>query len=93
MFHKVKAVNALPDYKLSVLFCEGVTKIYDIKPLFERVPVFRYFKEHVDEIFAVSVDIGGYGIVWNEGLDLSCDELWNNGIQVEILIDNIKIEQ
>jgi hypothetical protein len=25
MFHKVKAVNALPDYRLSVQFAEGVT--------------------------------------------------------------------
>ena len=28
MFHKVKAVNPLPDYRLSVQFAEGVTKIY-----------------------------------------------------------------
>ena len=30
MFHKVKSVNALPDYNLSVQFCEGVKKIYDV---------------------------------------------------------------
>ena len=36
MFHKVKNVSAMPDYKLSVQFCEGVTKIYDVKPLFEQ---------------------------------------------------------
>lgn len=36
MFHKVKAVNALPDYRLSVPFAEGVTKIYDVKPLFAK---------------------------------------------------------
>lgn len=29
MFHKVKAVNVIPDYRLSVQFAEGVTKIYD----------------------------------------------------------------
>lgn len=34
MFHKVKNVNALPDFKLSVQLCEGVTKIYDVAPLF-----------------------------------------------------------
>lgn len=26
MFHKVKNVNALPDYRLSVQFCDSVTK-------------------------------------------------------------------
>ena len=36
MFHKVKAVNALPDWRLSVQFAEGVTKIYDVKPLFDK---------------------------------------------------------
>ena len=36
MFHKIKNVSALPEYKLSVEFCEGVTKIYDVKPLLEK---------------------------------------------------------
>lgn len=89
MFHKVKDVNALPDYRLSVQFCEGITKIYDIKPLFEKLPVFGYFKEHEDEFFGVSTDIGGYGIVWNDDLDLSCDELWENGVQVETPFDGL----
>ena len=38
MFHKIKNVAALPDYRLSVQFSEGVTKIYDVKPLFENLP-------------------------------------------------------
>lgn len=89
MFHKVKNVNALPDYKLSVQFCEGVTKIYDLKPLFEKLPVFSYFMEHEDEFFAVTVDMGGYGIVWNDDLDLSCDELWDKGVQVDTPFDGL----
>ncbi|MBD2443287.1 DUF2442 domain-containing protein [Dolichospermum sp. FACHB-1091] len=28
------------------------------------------------------VEQGGYGIVWNEDIDLSEDELWKNGITV-----------
>ena len=89
MFHKVKNANALPDFKLSVQFCEGVTKIYDMNQLFEKLPVFNYFKDKVEEFYAVSVDMGGYGIVWNDDLDLSCDELWENGIQVETPFDGL----
>lgn len=89
MFHKVKNVNALPDYKLSIQFYEGITKIYDIKPLFEKLKVFNYFKEHEDEFFAVTTDVGGYGIVWNDDLDLSCDELWDNGVQVDTPFDGL----
>ena len=79
----------MPDFKLSVQFCEGVTKIYDMNQLFEKLPVFNYFKDKVEEFYAVNVDMGGYGIVWNDDLDLSCDELWENGIQVETPFDGL----
>ena len=89
MFHKVKNVTALPDFKLSVQFCEGVTKFYDVKPLFDKLQVFRYFIDRAEEFYAVSVDMGGYGIVWNDDLDLSCDELWEHGIQTETPFDGL----
>ena len=76
MFHKIKNVSALSNYRLSVQFSEGTTKVYDIKPLFDRIPAFCYLKEHPEEFGTVSVDTGGYGIVWGDELDLSCDELW-----------------
>ncbi|MBQ1963334.1 MAG: DUF2442 domain-containing protein [Clostridia bacterium] len=89
MFHKIKNVFALPEYKLSVQFSEGVTKIYDVKPLFDKMPVFSDLKDNTQEFFGVSVDVGGYGIIWNDNLDLSCDELWENGIQVDTPFDGL----
>ncbi len=89
MFHKVKSVATLPNFKLSVQFSVGVTKLYDMKPLFERFPAFRYLKDAPAEFDCVSVDIGGYGIIWNDDLDLSCDELWENGAVVETPFDGL----
>ena len=89
MFHKIKNVSALPEYKLSVQFSEGVTKIYDVKSLFDKMPVFADLKDNVQEFFSVSVDVGGYGIIWNDDLDLSCDELWENGVQVDTPFDGL----
>lgn len=89
MFHKVKNVSALPDFRLSVQFSEGVTKLYDVKPLFEKLPVFRHLKEYPEVFNGVVVDIGGYGIVWNDDLDLSCDELWDHGVQVDTPFDGL----
>jgi len=89
MFHKVKSVAPLADFKLSVQFSEGVTKQYDMKPLFERIPAFRFLKDDPAEFAGVSVDVGGYGIVWNDDLDLSCDELWENGIAVKTPFDGL----
>ena len=49
MFHKVKSVNALPDFVLSVQFSEGITKTYDVKMLFERWPAFEKLKNKLRE--------------------------------------------
>ena len=89
MFHKVKNVSPLPEFKLSVQFSEGVTKIYDVSQLFEKIAVFKHFEEHPEEFSCVAVDVGGYGIVWDDDLDLSCDELWEHGVQVETPFDGL----
>ena len=89
MFHKIKNVAALPDYRLSVQLSESVTKIYAVKPLVEKLPVFAALKDDVRTFYSVSVDIGGYGIVWNDELDLSCDELWEHGTQVHTPFDGL----
>ena len=87
MFHKVKSVSALPDFQLSVQFSEGVTKLYDVKPLFEKLPVFNALKENPEEFSCVTVDDGGYGIIWGDDLDLSCDALWEHGTLLENCVE------
>ena len=89
MFHKIKNVSALPDYRLSVQFSEGVTKLYDVKPLFDRFSVFKTFQQLPELFHEVAVDVGGCGIVWNDDLDLSCDELWENGVVVKTPFDGL----
>lgn len=89
MFHKVKSVSPLPECRLSVQFSEGVTKIYDVMPLFKRLKPFRTFLKNPELFYGVYVDTGGYGIVWNDAIDLSCDELYENGEQVDSPFDNL----
>lgn len=89
MFHKVKSVSPLADFKLSVQFSEGVTKLYDMNPLFEKIPPFLHLKENPVEFACVTVDVGGYGIIWGDELDLSCDELWEHGVRVDTPFDGL----
>ncbi len=89
MFHKIKTVHALPDYRLSVQFTEGITKIYDVKPLFSKWEAFQILKQMPELFFNVEVDIGGYGILWNDNLDLSCDELFENGETIKTPFDGL----
>lgn len=89
MFHKVKAVTALPDFCLSVQFAEGVTKIYDVKPLFDKWAPFKALERSPELFSCAEVDAGGYGIIWNDDLDLSCDELFENGVAVKTPFDGL----
>lgn len=60
-------------------FAEGCIKIYDMRVLFERIPSFAARKDY--HLFSgVTIGVGGYGAVWNDDLDLSSDELWENGV-------------
>lgn len=88
MFHKIKTVSPLPEYQLSVQFSEGCTKIYPVAQLFEKIPAFTELKD--PRLFSdVQVDVGGHGVVWNDDLDLSCDELWENGVLVDTPFDGL----
>lgn len=89
MFHKIRDVSARDGFELVVEFAVGVTKTYDAKPLIEGVPAFGYFGEHPEEFAAVQVDVGGHGIVWNDELDLSSEELWENGRCVPTPFDGL----
>ena len=71
-------VEPMDDMSLIVYFDGGVVKKYDIKQLFTEIAIFKKLKDK--ELFErVKVDIGGFGLVWNEDIDLSRDEIWYNG--------------
>ena len=89
MFHKVNNVETLPDYELSVQFAEGITKKYDLKPLFKKWKQFGKLKTDEELYESVKVDQGGFGISWNDELDLSCNELFDNGKIVKTPFDGL----
>lgn len=89
MFHKIKSVAAMPDFVLNVQFSEGITKQYDLKPLFDKYQMFAPLKEHPELYNSVTVDTGGYGIIWNDDIDISCDELFINGNTVPTPFDGL----
>ncbi len=89
MFHKVKAVNPLPGMQLSVQFAEGVTKLYNLQQIIEKYEQFKALEEDLNLFHNVKVDTGGYGIIWNDELDLSCDELFYNGESINTPFDGL----
>ena len=82
MFHKIISVAAMPGLCLCVRFAEGVTKEYDVKPLLKKWSVFQKLANDPNLFNEVQVDTGGYGVIWGDELDLSCDEIFANGVPV-----------
>ena len=79
IFHTVKEITPLSDMMLLVVFQDGSVKKYDVKPLMKKFPVFQML-DYVPGLFRqVHVDAGGYGVVWNDEIDLHCNELYENG--------------
>ena len=78
-FHKLTAAAPQPDFRLLVHFNDGQAKLYDMKPLFSQYPVFQALQDTPGLFEQVSIDPGGYGISWNDDLDLSADELFAGG--------------
>ena len=80
MEYKIRAVEALPDYFLSVLFENGERKKYDVNPLIKKYECFNAFLLTNKLFEQVKADIGGYGVSWNKDLDISSHELYINGV-------------
>lgn len=79
MFHRIKSVTPLNDYILLAHFIDGTDKTYDLKMLFEQIPVFKSFESNPSLYKLAKADVGGYGVVWNEEIDLDAEEIWQNG--------------
>lgn len=80
--NKIKRVYAKDNYILICEFENGIKKRYDMKILFEEYKIFKQLKENKELFNNVVVDKGGYGISWNEEIDLAAEEIWENGEDV-----------
>lgn len=77
-FHAIKSIKPLENMIIEAVFLNGETKKYDVKILIKKYEVFKELENK--ELFnKVKVDIGGYGVIWNEDIDLSSEEIWENG--------------
>lgn len=87
MIHRIKLVKPLDDMKILVIFRNGVEMKYDITQLYEKFPQFRRLEEDSDLCKGVRVDVGGYGLAWNDELDLDAETIWKYGVKTGTVHD------
>lgn len=79
MFVKISTVATLHDYVLLVGFSNGEYKQFDLKPLIAKYEPFKSLTQVEGLYEQVKIDVGGYGLVWNDDLDISADGIYEKG--------------
>jgi hypothetical protein len=75
---RVKEVVPLPDYRLRLIFTNGETREYDVKPLLEK-GVFRALR---DESMFRSARPWHGTVQWSGGQDICPDTLYEDSVPV-----------
>jgi hypothetical protein len=74
----IDEVKPQADKRLLVRFRNGVTKLYDCRRILKS-PVFEPLRDN-DALFRrARADKHGYGVIWNDELDLAESEVWIGG--------------
>lgn len=87
MFAKITSVATLPNYVLLVSFATGEYKQFDLKPLINKYQPFKTLTQVEGLYEQVKIDVGGYGLVWNDDLDISADGIYEKGVSCEPVSD------
>ncbi len=80
MFHKITSLITLPDYVLLVGFSNGESRKLDLKPYIDEFPPFQSLKDVKGLYAQAKIDDGGFGIVWNDDLDISAEAIYERGL-------------
>lgn len=77
MYPKIQDIVIQENYVLLITFDNGIQKRFDIRPKLSDI---RFEPLTNEALFkSVKVDQGGYGISWNDEVDISEFELWTYG--------------
>jgi len=80
-YPKIRSVKPRHDKTLLVTFKNGGQKVNDCTPLLQN-EAFRPLQD--EAVFRCAhVDTHGYGVVWNDNIDLAESEIWLNGRTAE----------
>lgn len=84
MTHRIISVKPIDNMMLSVVFQNGIEKTYDISSLYDVFPQFRILEKEKYLFEEVQVDVGGYGISWNDELDIDANSIWEEGTETGV---------
>ena len=86
MTNRIVSVKPVDGTVLLVGFQNGIEKTYDVKNMFTMFPQLQILEKDQALFKHVAVDVGGYGLYWNDELDIDANEIWENGKDTEKVV-------
>lgn len=78
MSHKIKAIKMKNDLIVEAVFFNGTVMEYNVADMFALYPQMERLEDR--SLFeGARIDTGGYGISWDDELDLDAETIWEEG--------------
>ena len=81
MFHKACKLSFGKGTELIVTFQDGSVIEYDVSVLYSKYPQLSALNDR--KLFISGKLMGGYGIIWNDNLDLETETIYCDGVLVD----------
>lgn len=82
MMHKITSIKTKDNLIVEATFFDGTVKEYNVRNMFSIYPQMKELENNNTLFRGVQIDAGGYGISWNDDLDLESETIWEDGIEV-----------
>lgn len=83
MFNQARSVGAIDKHILVAQFSDGKVKRYDLNGIVDRYPIFKRLINNQSLFKRVKLSPGGFGIIWNDDIDIDSTEVYENGEDIE----------
>ena len=84
MFHRAIDLKFTGDTEVEVTFRNGKVMRYDVSELFDKIPPLSSLRNR--SLFTSGyLSPGGYGIIWNDDLDLDIETIYYDGHLIKTL--------
>lgn len=87
---KIEYVVPLEKYNLVVFFRNGKTKKCNVKKQFDEIINLNSKYKDKETFKKVKIIVGGYGLTWGNHLNISNENLYDNGKTIPLTIDDFK---
>jgi DNA-binding XRE family transcriptional regulator len=82
MHRIITKIETKDDLILIATFADGEVVSFDVKTLFDKYPIFKELEDR--ELFdSVHIDGIGYGISWNDEIDLASEGIYAKGTHID----------